>query len=187
MRVIAGRLRGRRLSAPPGLATRPTSDRVREALFSALGPLAGARVLDLFAGTGALGIEAVSRGAARAVFVESARPALAALRDNLASLALTAEARVVGQPAARAVAAVVAAGPFDLVFADPPYAALAEVPPLVAALAAAGALAARARLVLEHATRDAAPALAGLAARPSRAYGDTSVTIYDAIAPDADS
>jgi len=183
MRVIAGRLRGRRLVAPRGLATRPTSDRVREALFSALGPVGGARVLDLFAGTGALGIEALSRAAARAVFVESARPALAALRENLAALDLRDAARVVAQPAARAAAALGAEGPFDLIFADPPYAALAEVPPLVAALASAGALAPGARFVLEHASRDAAPALPGLSGRPSRTYGDTAVTIYDADAP----
>ncbi|MFT3773586.1 MAG: 16S rRNA (guanine(966)-N(2))-methyltransferase RsmD [Minicystis sp.] len=178
MRVIAGRLGGRRLVAPRGMATRPTSDRVREALFSALGDVSDARVLDLYAGTGALGIEALSRGAARAVFVENGRPALAALRENLTTLALQGETRVVAQPAARAVAALAADGPFNLVFADPPYAALAEVPPLVAALTTS-ALAPGARFVLEHASRDPAPLLAGLAARPSRTYGDTAVTIYD--------
>lgn len=176
MRVIAGRLGGRRLVAPRGLATRPTTDRVREALFSALGPLGGASVLDLYAGTGALGIEAISRGAQRAVFVESARPALTALRENLAALDLGAVTRVLAQPVARPLPP--GAGPFDLVFADPPYAALAEIPPLLAALAPA--LAPGARVVLEHASRDAAPALAGLAARPTRVYGDTAITLYDA-------
>jgi 16S rRNA (guanine966-N2)-methyltransferase len=178
MRVIAGRLGGRRLVAPRGHATRPTSDRVREALFSALGPIAGARVLDLFAGTGALGIEALSRGAVEAVFVENARPALAALRDNLRALDLAALARVVALPVERAAGAV-GAQPFDLVFADPPYAAVASVPPVLAELAAAGALAAGARLVVEHASRDPAPAIAGFAPRPSRLYGDTAVTLYD--------
>ena len=120
MRVIAGRLGGRKLVAPRGLSTRPTSDRVREALFSALGAVTGARVLDLFAGTGALGVEAISRGAARAVFVESARPALAALRENLGALGLAESARVVPQLAERALGAVIAEGPFDLIFADPP-------------------------------------------------------------------
>lgn len=181
MRVIAGRLGGRRLVAPRGLATRPTTDRVREALFSALGGVSDARVLDLFAGTGALGIEALSRGASRAVFVESARPAITALRENLATLDLLALTRVVAQPAARAIPAIASAeGPFDLVFADPPYASLAEVPPLVASLAAAGALASGARFVLEHASRDAAPDLGALTPRSTRAYGDTAVTIYDA-------
>jgi 16S rRNA (guanine966-N2)-methyltransferase len=177
MRVIAGRLGGRRLSAPKGLATRPTSDRVREALFSALGDVTDARVLDLYAGTGALGIEALSRGAAHATFVDNARPALAALRDNLAALDLLGLTRVVAQPVARATTTL--DGPFDLVFADPPYAAIAEVPAAFAALASRGALAKGARVIVEHASRDAAPALAGFAARPTRVYGDTAITIYD--------
>ena len=181
MRVIAGRLGGRRLAAPRGLATRPTSDRVREALFSALGDVRGARVLDLYAGTGALGIEALSRGAAQATFVESARAALGALRENLAALGIEGSARVLGQPVARALPGL--AGPFDLVFADPPYAALAEVP---AALAALGpALAPASRVVVEHASRDDAPAIDGLTPRPSRAYGDTAVTIYDRMEGDS--
>ena len=175
MRVIAGRLGGRKLTAPRGLDTRPTSDRVREALFSALGDVSGARVLDLYAGTGALGVEALSRGAAHATFVESARPALAALRENLGALDLTSSARVVALPVARATATLI--GPFDLIFADPPYAALAEVPVAIAALRAA--VAPGARLVVEHASRDAAPEIADLTPRPSRAYGDTTVTIYD--------
>jgi 16S rRNA (guanine966-N2)-methyltransferase len=180
MRVIAGSLGGRRLVAPRGLATRPTSDRVREALFSALGDVGGATVLDLFAGTGALGIEALSRGATRATFVESARPALTALRDNLAALGLAGRAQVLAQPVERAAPSL--RGPFDLVFLDPPYAALAAIPAVVAALATGGALAPGARVVVEHASRDPAPELADLAARPSRTYGDTSVTIYDASA-----
>ncbi len=179
MRVIAGRLGGRRLVAPRGWATRPTSDRVREALFSALGDLGGARVLDLYAGTGALGIEALSRGAARATFVENARPALAALRENLASLGLDRAAHVVARPVAAGASGGALAGPFDLVLADPPYAALAEVPPAVEALVAAGALSPDARVVVEHAARDDAPAIAGLSPRPSRTYGDTAITIYD--------
>jgi 16S rRNA (guanine966-N2)-methyltransferase len=177
VRVIAGRFRGRKLTAPEGLATRPTGDRVREALFSALGNMTGAAVLDLYAGTGALGIEAVSRGAAGATFVESAREALVALRANVAALGIGPSVRVVAQPVARAVASL--SGPFDLVFADPPYAALAEVPPAFAALIQAAALAPGARVVVEHASRDRAPAIAGLTPRPTRAYGDTSVTLYD--------
>lgn len=178
MRVIAGRLGGRRLVAPRGLATRPTSDRVREALFSMLGDVAGAVVLDLYAGTGALGIEAISRGAARAVFVENARPAVASLRENLGALGLDPQAKVLAQPAARAVPDLARQGPFDLIFLDPPYAALAEIPAMVAALEKAGAIGVEVRIVIEHATRDAAPALAGLIPEPTRAYGDTSLTIY---------
>jgi 16S rRNA (guanine966-N2)-methyltransferase len=178
MRVIAGRLGGRRLGAPRGTATRPTSDRVREALFSALGDLGGAAVLDLYAGTGALGIEALSRGAARAIFVESARPALAALRANLAALGLEGLTRVVAAQVERAVTTL--PGPFDLVLVDPPYAALGGVPRVLEALAKAGAIAKDGRVVVEHAARDPAPPVAGLVARPTRTYGDTALTIYDA-------
>ena len=90
MRVVAGELRGRRLVAPSGDATRPTADRVREALFSILGDVSGARVLDLYAGSGALGIEALSRGAAAATFVDSSQEAVAAIRRNLSELGLEA-------------------------------------------------------------------------------------------------
>src|SRR5262245_38060022 len=141
MRIIAGKLGGRRLVAPRGQGTRPTADRVREALFSALGDVAGAVVLDLYAGTGALGIEALSRGAERAVFVESARPALVALRDNLAATDLSAASRVIALPVARATVEIARQGPFDLVLVDPPYAALGEVPGVIEDLVAAGALA----------------------------------------------
>jgi 16S rRNA (guanine966-N2)-methyltransferase len=178
MRVIAGRLGGRTLAAPRGRATRPTSDRVREALFSALGDLTGAAVLDLYAGTGALGIEALSRGAARATFVESARPALVVLRANLAALGLEGAARVIALPVERAVTTL--GLPFDLVLIDPPYAAIGGVPRVIEALARAGALARDGVVVVEHAARDPAPPIAGLVARPTRAYGDTSLTIYDA-------
>jgi 16S rRNA (guanine966-N2)-methyltransferase len=119
MRVVAGSLRGRRLVAPEGRTTRPTTDMVREAVFNALGSmevLLGARVVDLFAGSGALGIEALSRGADHSVFVETDRSALAALRENLRSLGLDTRATVVNADAAtyRCVDA-------DLVLADPPY------------------------------------------------------------------
>src|SRR5262252_9250396 len=104
-RVIAGRLGGRTLVAPPGMATRPTSDRVREALFSILGDLEGASVLDLFAGTGALGIEALSRGASHATFVEKARPALRALLQNLEKLEIGSKAEVLSISVERALSA----------------------------------------------------------------------------------
>jgi 16S rRNA (guanine966-N2)-methyltransferase len=180
MRVIAGSLGGRRLVSPPGRATRPTSDRVREALFNVLGDLSGCVALDLYAGTGALGIEALSRGATRAVFVENGRPALAALRQNLEALGIEPLARVIAQPVARALSTLAPLGPFDLVLLDPPYAALAEASRVLDALVAdEGSLVTpSARVVLEHASRDAPPAPARLALVETRTYGDTALSFY---------
>jgi len=188
LRVTGGVHRSRLLAAPRGRDTRPTSDRVREALFSILAadadaPLEGARVLDLYAGTGALGIEALSRGASSAVFVERGRDALAALRENLTALGLDEEgvSHVVGAPVSRALATLVPpAGGFTLVFCDPPYAlvgdgsvgrTLAALPPL---------LGPDARIVLEHASADAPPPLerTGLSLQESRKYGDTALALY---------
>ncbi len=121
MRVIAGSHRGRQLRAAPGTLTRPTSDRVREAIFDVLGSLVdlgGATVVDLFAGSGALGIEALSRGAASAVFVEEAPAALRAIRGNLARLELEDRAQVVGEDALRFLRRP---RHFDLALCDPPY------------------------------------------------------------------
>ena len=121
VRVVAGELRGRRIEAPRSDATRPTTDKVREAVFNALGSLDvvdGARVLDLFAGTGAMGIEALSRGAAHCTFVESDREALSVLRANLKSLGLEDRSTVVASDASRAAASV---RDVDLLIADPPY------------------------------------------------------------------
>lgn len=123
MRVVAGSARGRRISAPPGTDTRPTTDRVREAVFNALGSLgavAGAVVTDLYAGSGALGIEALSRGAASVHFVESDRRAVAVIEENLAVLGLGDRAVVLRRPVEAALADLPA--PLDLVLADPPYA-----------------------------------------------------------------
>jgi 16S rRNA (guanine966-N2)-methyltransferase len=178
MRVIAGQFGGRRLVAPRGLATRPTSDRAREALFSILADVRGARVLDLYAGTGALGIEAISRGAAHVLFIESARPALAVIRENLETLGIEKErARVIGSPVARALGEIAKSGPYDLVLADPPYAdvadALAEIAAPLLSATSEGA-----RFVLEHASRDVPPDVIGFERSNPRAYGDTSMTIY---------
>jgi 16S rRNA (guanine966-N2)-methyltransferase len=117
VRVVAGEFRGRRLAAPRGARTRPTADKVREALFSMLGDVSGARVLDLYAGSGALGIEALSRGAESAVFVERDARVAGVIERNLATLGL--DQRVVRQDAMRFLAR--AQGTFDLVFCDPPY------------------------------------------------------------------
>lgn len=181
MRVVAGRLRSRAIDAPKGTSTRPTSDRVRESLFAVLGDLVGARVLDLYAGSGALGIEAVSRGAARAVLVEAARPALAVIAKNVATLGIGDVVRVVSRKVGQSAGALAGDGPFDLVLVDPPY---ADVPSGVLAreleplLRARWLLADDARVVLEHATRDAAPTLAGLELVDERRWGDTAVAIY---------
>src|SRR5262245_30521408 len=140
MRVIGGHDRGRRLRAPRGLRTRPTADRVRETLFDVLGPaVVGARVLDLFAGTGAGGIEALSRGAARVVLVERDQTALRALRANLAALgAPRASARVMAGDVLHVLPQVGAQeGPFDFVFVDPPYATSLAGRTLEAVVAAA--------------------------------------------------
>lgn len=175
LRVIAGELRGRRLVAPPGRSTRPTRGRIRESLFDLLaGTPEGARVLDLFAGSGALGIEALSRGASHAVFVESARAPLRALRENLATLGLASRSTVVAGDALDRSSA--SRGPFDLVLADPPYEDGWEqrlVDELAGRLAPGGVLA------LEHAADRPAPeAPSGLAIWKARRYGGTSLTLY---------
>jgi 16S rRNA (guanine966-N2)-methyltransferase len=121
MRIIAGEFRGRRLRPPPGRRVRPTTDRVREAWFSIVGDaVVGARVLDLFAGSGALGLEALSRGAAHVTFVELAAPSLAALRANVAELGVEEQVAIRRAEALRFVAALGGLA-YDLAFADPPY------------------------------------------------------------------
>jgi 16S rRNA (guanine966-N2)-methyltransferase len=174
MRVIAGRLGGRRLATPAGVHTRPTSDRVREALFSVLGAVDDARVLDLFAGSGALGIEALSRGAAAATFVDSAPAAVRAVRDNLAALGLDAEVR---RADARAFlrAARSERRQYDLVFLDPPYRLATRLAPdLTTALG--DLLAPGARVVAESDRR--APLELGLDLVDERRYGDTLIRIH---------
>ena len=124
MRVVAGALRGRKLVAPEGLQVRPTAERVRQATFNALdhrGVVRGARVVDLFAGSGALGIEALSRGAAHVTFVETDKAALACIRQNLEHVGMSAQATIVRADVARWVRGGSAARTVDLLFADPPY------------------------------------------------------------------
>jgi 16S rRNA (guanine966-N2)-methyltransferase len=175
MRVTGGRLGGRLLRAPQG-ALRPTSDRVREAIFARLGEATGGRVLDLYAGTGALGIEALSRGALGGVFVERAPRCLALLRANLASLGLEGVARVVRDDASRAVRRLGRAGErFELVLLDPPYDS-GEAPLALQAVAEAGILAPEGVLVVETAKRHPLPPVDGLIQIDERRYGDTLVT-----------
>ena len=173
MRVIAGSYKGRRLVAPPGTATRPTSDRVREALFSILGDVGGLRVLDLYAGSGALGIEALSRGAAEAVFVESGRRAAAAIAANL---------EAVGDPPATietrdALAFLRRARgeAYDLVFADPPYSSATRLGERLSALLP-GVLHQSSLTVTESDKR--APLELALPLVDERVYGDTRIAIH---------
>jgi 16S rRNA (guanine(966)-N(2))-methyltransferase RsmD len=175
MRVIAGTWGGRRLQAPPGRTTRPTSDRVREALFSVLGGrVDGARVLDLFAGSGALGIEALSRGAAEATFVDSAPAALKALRANLAALDVAAEIR--RQDALRFLGGASAAGrEYDLVFLDPPYRLAGRLGGELSAILPA-VLAHEGVVVAESDRRD--PLELELPLLDARRYGDTLIRIH---------
>jgi 16S rRNA (guanine966-N2)-methyltransferase len=173
MRIVAGRFRGRRLRGPVGPGLRPTSDRVRESLFAWLGALDGARVLDLFAGTGAVGLEALSRGAASVTFVEHAASSLALLHENLAGLGVGAEVSVRRGDAAAVVRRLGREGArFDLVFADPPYDS-PEIERALCAVVEAGVLAAGATLVVEGSRRHPLPAVAGLRLLEERRYGDT--------------
>ncbi len=183
MRITGGHHRSRPLRAPRGALTRPTSDRVREALFGILasaGVLQGARVLDLYAGTGALGLEALSRGAATATSVESSRAALEALKANVAALGVEASARIIEGEIARSVRRIVSLGPFDLVLADPPWALVdsGEAQKTLLVLVAAGILAPEAWVVLEHSSRTPPPDAAPLVRAETRVYGDTTLTFY---------
>lgn len=183
MRIVGGRLRGRAL-APPGEAgggeahLRPTSDRVRESIFNLLahgdfgGAPEGMRVLDLFAGTGALGLEAMSRGAVRAVFVDDHGPSRALIRENVERLGLLGETKIWRRDATRL--GPCRGEPFDLVFLDPPYGAgLAD--PALASAEAGGWLAAEALIVAELAAADPAPERISVLDR--RTYGGTQVIV----------
>lgn len=189
MRIIAGEYRGRRLEAPKGQGTRPTTDRVRESLMSAIhsarGGFEDARVLDAFAGSGALALEALSRGAASAVLCERDREAAATIERNLRTLGLSRETgRLVRGDVMRRPPAAPGA-PFDLVFLDPPYAtAPADVFALIARLAEAGSLAPDAIVSYEHDAADdaaveALAAEAGWAVASHRRFGDTAIDLLE--------
>ena len=173
MRIIAGTHRGRRIAAPKGLGTRPTGDRVREAAFNLIGPVDGATVLDLYAGSGAMGLEALSRGAAGATFVESDRAACHTISENLEKLKLT---------GARVTCADVLwtlrqdSRTYDLVLVDPPYEAWAELEPKLAGQLAR-VLAPDGLLVVETSSRTE-PSLP-LSLRTSRRYGSARLSLFE--------
>jgi 16S rRNA (guanine966-N2)-methyltransferase len=183
MRIVSGSLGGRVLRAPAGAATRPTSEKVREALFQILGPPdEAAAVLDLFAGSGALGIEALSRGAASATFVDSGRPALAMLRRNLAELGVADRARVVAGDAVGFVARPPAT-PWSWVFIDPPY--RTDLARRVLDALPRGSLTSDAVVVVEHDRRNSPLDQHGSLLRTDlRRYGDTVISTYR-LAPNA--
>jgi 16S rRNA (guanine966-N2)-methyltransferase len=169
VRIIAGTHRGRRIAAPRGRETRPTSDRVRENAFNLIGPVDGATVLDLYAGSGALGLEALSRGAERCTFVEHDRDACRTINANLDQLEL--RGTVLCQDVARAVAQERRS--FDLVLCDPPYDVDATGLPFARLLAEDGLL------VFESSGRADPPELPGLAQRTSRKYGSARLTLFE--------
>jgi 16S rRNA (guanine966-N2)-methyltransferase len=176
MRIVAGERKGARLAAPPGRGTRPTPDRVREALFAILADVSGARVLEPFAGTGALGFEALSRGAETVAFCELEPAALGVLRENAARLRYAERCTIRRQDGRRRLAADAAAGvTYDLILLDPPYRMLSSLTDhlarhLPALLAPAG------RAVLESDAGETAPALP-LPVLAERAYGGTRITV----------
>ena len=172
VRIVAGEHRGARIFAPKGDATRPTSDRVREAAFNLIGPVDGASVLDLFAGSGAMGLEALSRGASTATFVEIDRDACRTIDRNIEKLRVTG-ATVLQRDAFQALAA--GRRSYDLVLCDPPYGFDQDsriAPYLARALALDG-------LVVYETTSRREPALDGLRIRTSRTYGSARLTLFE--------
>ena len=171
MRIIAGTHRGHRIAAPKGRGTRPTSDRVRENAFNLIGPVDGADVLDLFAGSGALGLEALSRGAASATFVDSDRDACRVINANLDKLGL--QATVLCVDVLRAVAQE--RRRYDLVLCDPPYDfdAARLAPHLTGLVADAGLV------VWESSSHGEPPDVPGLTVRTTRAYGSARLTLFE--------
>lgn len=186
MRIVGGTLSGRVLRAPAGSATRPTSEKVREAVFNilgnTLGSLEGAHVLDLFAGSGGLGIEALSRGAAHVTFIDAGKPALAAVRGNLRELGLEARAQVLAGDAVALAARHQPPAPWQLVFVDPPYrsdlATRAVLALPTAHLVPGG------RIVIEHDRHNAPPEVLGSLLRTDqRRYGDTMISFFEVPVP----
>ena len=182
MRVTGGLYRSRKLITPAGRTTRPSSDKVREALFSILSPsqnLSGVRLLDLYAGSGSLAIEALSRGAESAVLIESSAQAVQIIDENLSALTLQRRARVICERVEHAAKALRNEQPFDLVLADPPYNTIATrgILPVLEALLLPTLMHAESILVLEHRTGTDVE-LSSFLRDETRRYGDTSISFY---------
>ncbi len=187
MRIISGKFRGRRLECPK-LVTRPTLDRVREALFSILGDVSGLCVVDLYAGSGALGLEALSRGARHVTLVEADRGAAQVIRKNVAAWGVDAQLRVLESSVERARSQLRSIQPIDLVLADPPW-KIAQEAALEVARAVQGLLAPGARLVLGHPSKEELqlPADSGLRVVSCRTWGDSALSFLTAASEDTDS
>lgn len=184
LKITGGRLRGRVLKAPPGLATRPTGAKMRQALFNILGPrVADARVADLYAGSGALGLEALSRGAASCLFVEKSRPTAQLIQASLDALNLSGQGEVLAAGLGAAVGALKAAAPFDLVLADPPY-GKGQVGRLLELAAQGWLLGPEGLLIIEHSPKEAPEATGGIEIVDHRRYGQSELSF---LAPSSDS
>ncbi|MGZ4031842.1 MAG: 16S rRNA (guanine(966)-N(2))-methyltransferase RsmD [Tumebacillaceae bacterium] len=182
MRVIAGEHKGRRLKAVPGQNTRPTTDKVKESMFNIIGPyFEGGTALDLFAGTGSLGIEAISRGMEKAVFIDSDHKALSVIRENVMTLGLKDQAEIFKNDAKRALDSLAARGTrFDLVFLDPPYKLTGLYEELITKLQALELVNDRAVIVAEHTADLELPEVIGKAVRWRLAtYGEISIDFYE--------
>jgi 16S rRNA (guanine966-N2)-methyltransferase len=177
MRVIAGKAKGRRLKAPT-TGTRPMTDRIREALFSSLGDIEGARVLDLYAGSGSLGLEALSRGAAEAIFVENARDAILKLRQNIEETGFTDAARVEWDDVASVLSRTVDAR-VDLIFVDPPYSTPAAITrATLETIVTNGYLSDTGRIVLHRPAKDTPPSPLGLETSWDREFGQSRIYVF---------
>ena len=180
LRITGGELKGRRIKAPAGLDTRPTADKVKEALFAILGAaLMGAKAADLFAGSGALGLECLSRGASSCLFVEKSRRALGVIKENIAALHLEDRCRVLMADAAKPSHLLLAAGPCQVVLADPPYEkGLAQK--AVELAGEHGFVVPGGLMVIEHSPKERPRAQGGLFLTDNRVYGQTELTFFTA-------
>lgn len=189
MRVIAGEHKGRRLKAVPGTGTRPTTDKVKESMFNIIGPyFDGGTALDLFAGTGGLGIESISRGIEQAVFIDQDHKALSVIRENINTLGLKARAEIFKQDARRALDMLAERGKtFDLVFLDPPYRLTGLYEELITKLQTLDLLNDRAILVAEHAADLTLPEMIGQATCWRTAtYGEIAIDFYELASREAE-